>query len=134
MGSSVYRQHTIILVVETPKREPPFFGNPHTTLQGRCTIIITWKLLCSSFLVLTCFLNGACHELPKKELHRSLQLAHQKPKHWNMTVPQAQSLECKDSQHASFQAHIPACWSSLHARPDLDISSKPALHHQARPL
>ena len=36
--------------------------------------ILTWRLLCSSFLVMTCFLLGDYNILPKKELHRSLQV------------------------------------------------------------
>ena len=37
--------------------------------------VLTWRLLCSSFLVMTCFLIGDYKILPKKELHRSLQVA-----------------------------------------------------------
>ena len=33
----------------------------------------TWRLLCSSLLVLTCFLVSGYHILPKMELHKSLQ-------------------------------------------------------------
>ena len=34
----------------------------------------TWRLLCSSFLVMTFFLIGDYNILPQKELHRSLQV------------------------------------------------------------
>ena len=32
----------------------------------------TWRLLCSSFLIMACFLRGDYITLPKKELHRRL--------------------------------------------------------------
>ena len=38
----------------------------------RCFIALTWRLLCSSFFVMTRFI-GDCNILPKKELHRSLE-------------------------------------------------------------
>ena len=34
----------------------------------------TWRLLCSAFLVMTCLLIRDSNLLPKKELHRSLQV------------------------------------------------------------
>ena len=42
-----------------------------------CISMSTWRLLCSSFLVLTCFLIGGYNVLPKKELHGSLQVLQQ---------------------------------------------------------
>ena len=47
-------------------------------------VVATWRFLCSSFLVMTCFLIGDYNILPKRELHRSLQavtysLAHRTP-------------------------------------------------------
>ena len=36
--------------------------------------IISWRILCSFVLVMTCFLIRDCNILPKKELHRSLQV------------------------------------------------------------
>ena len=35
----------------------------------------TWRLLCSSFLVMTCFLSKDDNMLPKKEIHKSLQVS-----------------------------------------------------------
>ena len=43
-------------------------------LSGFC-LVHTWRLLCSSFLVMACFLVRGYDGLPKKELHRSLQVA-----------------------------------------------------------
>ena len=43
------------------------------------TTSITWRLLCSSFLVMTSFLIGDHNILPKQELHRSLQVFVLKP-------------------------------------------------------
>ena len=38
-------------------------------------LLYTWRLLCNSFLVMTCFLLRDSSILPKKDLHRSLQAA-----------------------------------------------------------
>ena len=42
--------------------------------RGREGADSTWRLLCSSFLVITCLLIGDYDILPKKKLHRSLQV------------------------------------------------------------
>ena len=36
-----------------------------------------------------------------------------KPESWNLTVPQPQSLEKKENQHESSQAHIPTFSESI---------------------
>ena len=43
----------------------------HFCDYGGCS---TWRLLCSSFLVMTCLVITGHNILPKKELHRSLQV------------------------------------------------------------
>ena len=38
------------------------------------TVLTTWRLLCRSFLIMTCFRIRGYDILPKTELHRSLQV------------------------------------------------------------
>ena len=49
---------------------------PNRGMQGADNIVDTapWRLRCSSFLILTCFLIGNCNIILKSELHRSLRV------------------------------------------------------------
>ena len=62
---------------------PPIPTKLHQSHEGRLPLRrrpprdsrpSTWRLPCSSCLVMTCFLVGDCKILPKKELRRSLQV------------------------------------------------------------
>ena len=45
----------------------------HLALLHYGSVLCSWRLLCSSFLVMTCFLIRDQNVLPKKKLHRNLQ-------------------------------------------------------------
>ena len=47
-----------------------------TSIPKETRLKLCWRILCSSFLVITCFLIRDCNILPEKELHGSLQVIH----------------------------------------------------------